>query len=177
MSGLRLLTGADLPPLGWQHTEPLDVGRIGPIVDFDMMPKPKGGLWTATVRYENGVPVATSWTDWCRSEHYGTPTAPVTLIVPDRPATVYRIDSTADLKELEAAYHRPSDIDLRMWPQMSWTRIAADIDAVWLTDAGQWATRFSQPGLYGWDCETVLWLNPRFTVGDTITLPEETPDE
>lgn len=167
---LQTLTGRDLPPLGWQHVKPLNLAEIASLAD-DRWVKPRGGLWTSVIRYENGQPTSTSWTDWCLGEDFGTPAAPVTVVIPDPTAVVYRIDDTADLKALEQAYHQPNDLGIGMWPQLSWVRMGADLDAIWLTDAGQWATRFSQPGLYGWDCETVLWLNPKVTVGETFTLP------
>ena len=34
------------------------------------------------------------------------------------------------------------------------------IDAIFLTEEGEHATRFSEPGLYGWDCESILVMNP-----------------
>jgi len=34
------------------------------------------------------------------------------------------------------------------------------IDALWLTVRGERATRYTTPGLYGWDCECVLIMNP-----------------
>jgi hypothetical protein len=34
------------------------------------------------------------------------------------------------------------------------------IDAIWLTEAGQWETRHTYPrNLYGWDCETIFIMN------------------
>ena len=33
-------------------------------------------------------------------------------------------------------------------------------DAIFLTEKGQHETRFSEPSLYGWDCECVLVMNP-----------------
>ena len=34
------------------------------------------------------------------------------------------------------------------------------IDAIYLTEKGEQETRFESPGLYGWDCECVLVMNP-----------------
>lgn len=175
MTTLPTLRGADLPPLGWQHATALDVAKIQPVTDSGFI-KPHGGLWTATLTVDaDEVVVDTSWASWCRSEGFANPTAPVTVVIPDRDATVYVIDTVADLKALEEAFYHPSPLGVAMWPQLSWERVATELDSIWLTDAGQWATRFSQPGLYGWDCETVLWLKPRFTVGATVTLGQEVP--
>lgn len=39
--------------------------------------------------------------------------------------------------------------------------IRSGIDAIWLTPKGERETRFSHPkNLYGWDCESVLIMNP-----------------
>lgn len=40
--------------------------------------------------------------------------------------------------------------------------IAKKYDAVHLTSEGQWRTRHSTPNLYGWDCESTLWLRWKF---------------
>lgn len=60
MSLLPTVRGADLPMLGWQHAEPLDVAKIAPIVDTGFI-KPQGGLWTDTLTVDtDGVVVDTS---------------------------------------------------------------------------------------------------------------------
>lgn len=159
--GLRLLTGLDLPPLAWQHATAYDPARFMPVRHGDHMPvKPYGGLWTAPLHPDGG----THWTDWCRHENFGNPDAPLTIIEPDPGAVVYLIDTVEDLLALEARYPGPRMPGVAMWPGLDWEAVACDIDAVWLTDEGQWRTRFSHPGLYGWDCATVLWLQPRYTV-------------
>jgi hypothetical protein len=58
----------------------------------------------------------------------------------------------------------------RVRAPIDWLSVAKDVDAVWLTHMGQIHTRFSDPSLYGWDCSTVFWLNPAFTVGEPITI-------
>lgn len=171
MPHLTTITGADLPPLGWQHTEPLNLDHIQPVTLRPMFPiKPHGGLWTSPMRDGKA-----DWTRWCEGERFGAFDAPVTAVIPDRDARVFVIDRHADLLALEAAYPDPQPeipAGIKMWPSIDWAAVARDIDAVWLTEAGQWATRFSQPGLYGWDCETVFWLNPRLRVGDVLDAKE-----
>lgn len=156
-----MLTGADLPPLAWQNSEPYDQAKWRRPIDdrHGWTIKPYGGLWTAPLD-DDGV---TAWGRWCECEDYGNPDAPLTIVTPHADAKVYRINDLTDLLQLEAMFSvEPSGPDIQMWPKMSWAKAAADIDAVWLTAAGEARTRFSTPGLYGWDCETVLWLQPRF---------------
>lgn len=168
---VRLLAGSDLPPLGWQHATPLDLSRVEPLRN-DLM-KPKGGLWTSPIRADDDGWVRSDWTRWCESEQFGTPSAPVTRIIPDPSARVAVVDTHADLLALESSYRDTNPVlHAGMWPLVNWVKMAQDIDAVWLTEAGQWATRFTTPGLYGWDCETVFWLNPRFTVGERVEPAE-----
>ena len=44
---------------------------------------------------------------------------------------------------------------------LDWDKIARDFDAVRLTEGGQHVTRFTHPGLYGWDVESTVWLHPK----------------
>lgn len=160
MTALPLISGSDLPALGWQHVARLLLDVIEPVGNNPM--KPTGGLWTSPIRDGR-----TGWTQWCVREDFATPDAPVTVVVPDPDARVYVIDSHADLLALEAAYRDGAEeFPFGMWAKLNWVAMAADIDAVWLTDDGQWATRMTTPGMYGWDCETVFWLNPRLSVGE-----------
>ena len=56
--------------------------------------------------------------------------------------------------------------------------VRAGIDAIWLTAHGESATRFSRPySLYGWDCESVLIMNPSGIVPDLINQEQENTDE
>lgn len=159
------VSGSDLPRLAWQHVKPFDPARIDPVHAGEILPvKPSGGLWTAPL----GDDGRTAWTEWCSAEEYGDPTEPITELIPDPDARVYVINTVADLVALESTYRDEHVVQMvphrSPWPALDWTAMARDLDAIWLTDEGQWATRFSQPGLYGWDCETVFWLNPRVRV-------------
>lgn len=155
------ITGADLPPLGWQHKTPLNPATVAPVTNGDI--KPHGGLWTSPMR-STGM---TGWIDWCADNSFGNPSDPVTAITADPDARAYVIDTHDDLLRLEAAYRNPTPrlpIEIRMWPAIDWTALARDVDALWLTDAGQWATRYTTPGLYGWDCEMVFWFRVKFSI-------------
>lgn len=155
---------AHLPPLGWQSAEAYDPADFEPIRASAWGGKPFGGLWTSPLFVVGG----TAWTKWCIRNEYGDPSAPITLIIPDRSVRVTVINTHEDLLDVEAEYEGPQDVDSfltpdSMWPRLDWEKLATDCDAVWLTEDGQHNTRFTRPGLYGWDCETVLWLQPSFT--------------
>jgi hypothetical protein len=155
---MTLYTGADLPELGWQSADPFDPQRWAPIGPGPIPVKPSGGLWTAPINARG-----TAWTEYCMS--YGAPDAPIYRVVPDPGAAVFIIHNVEDLQELERKFPDVEPPWVPMWPRLDWVAAAQAIDAVWLTEYGQHATRFSEPGLYGWDCETVLWLRPSFTIG------------
>lgn len=153
--------GADLPKVAFVHPNPLDPSLIGTIRN-DGHTKPIGGLWLSPV----GADGRTAWQSWCAGEDYdpyrGKPArAHRVELRPD--ARVAKIDSAADLDALAGAYPAQDRSPL------NFEALAGDFDAVWLTDRGQWATRFrdgdlrdiggSAPNLYGWDIESVLVLN------------------
>jgi hypothetical protein len=142
-------------------------------------PKPKaGGLWTSPPGANGG----SAWTDWCLSEEYQDPPFPFYELIPEPDAQMYVIDSYADLVALMAQYGRqpyedvkPGDAlyDVRVF---DWEKMAQDVDALHLTEAGQWATRFTHPlDLYGWDCASTLWFGWKFS--DVIDLGLWSPEE
>lgn len=124
--------------------------------------KPRGGLWTSTYdeRYGSG------WIQWCLSESFdcgpADPVFRVWTLEPDPAARIYEIDTYADLARLCERYGQTIEHGSYSETCPAWSRIARDYDAVHLTDEGQWATRFSDPNLYGWDCESTLWLRWAF---------------
>jgi hypothetical protein len=163
-----MVTGSELPRLGWAaHGFTFDRSEWRPIQNTIGMPiKPHGGLWTAPLLDDGGTP----WTRWCEDNDYDHSPGPVVPIRPDPDAAVFVIDTLNDLEEFGRRF--PPDgprpvYRFPMWMPLDWEKAATEVDAVWLTEEGQYRTRHSMPGLYGWDCETVLWLQPRFT--------EETP--
>lgn len=152
--------------------EPSHGDRAGPWV------KPNGGLWTSTF----DGPYGSAWCQWCIGEQfYGrgisdqavdneyvrfNVRAHIYKLTPRADARIYEIGSLDDLQRLVDTYGAPSvwsNLDVahssmpREYPD--WLAMAADFDGVRLTEGGQWATRLSMPAnLYGWDCESTLWL-------------------
>lgn len=126
-----------------------------------------GGLWTST-KLPDG---SSGWTAWCLGEEFAGPDFDVWELEPDPSARVYTIDAYADLAALAEAFPPVCDHHdrpclpghRRFGSGVSWRRVAAEYDAVHLTDEGQWRTRMSDPhSLYGWDCESTLWFRHRF---------------
>jgi hypothetical protein len=146
--------------------------------------KPRGGLWTSTY----GPVYGSGWVDWCLSEDYNVPPDgrfASWLLEPNPTAVVLEIDSYEDLQVLvESDY----GIDgpgyaLRLGGRgINFEKLATwgHIDAIHLTERGQWATRLSHPHtLYGWDCESTLWLRWAFVkvenLGYRRWMPAEAP--
>jgi hypothetical protein len=159
--GLQCFTRPEVgAPLSREHFHQPEV--------VDLLPyrKPSGGLWTSTWDDRFG----SAWVQWCVSEEFRCPPdsvwADVWLLKAKRDARVFVIDSYRDLAELVERYpHRalaPSYVPRRdITPH--WLKVASDYDAVSLTDAGQSSTHLSYPlDLYGWDCESTLWLRWMF---------------
>jgi hypothetical protein len=157
-----------------------DVALINVIEHATAIPvKPLGGLWTSPVeRDDDGVVTGTAWTTWCDDADFGEPARIVTIIEPDPTATVYTIDTVDDMTALAEAYPWPESyyaklftgMPAALWPVIDWPAMALDIDAVCLTYGGQWRTHLSMPGFNGWDCATVLWLQPRVRQGSLVEL-------
>ncbi|MCX4792445.1 hypothetical protein OG369_42475 [Streptomyces sp. NBC_01221] len=184
---LATITAVSLPPQVYAHNTTHDVAlaadsaRFRPIASTHgwVKPKPGTGLWTATVtgRDGSGQPADSGWLEYRRDEMCSDTTGTLlTEILPTRDARILLVDSHQHLIDLVAAFPAPYEWGYRTeqkypdWPALA----AAGWDAVYLTDRGQWATRFpdSGPDLYGWDLESVLWLRHSYTVGTTtISAP------
>ena len=103
-----------------------------------------GGLWTSPIDSN------WSWKDFCDVEHVRTISEnnSFELILNDD-ANILVID---ELKDLLNAPLINNNLNFEL--------ISNTYDAIWLTENGQSATRWSHPcSLYGWDVETVLILN------------------
>jgi hypothetical protein len=116
--------------------------------------KPKGGLWTSPVDSNWG------WKDWCEGAEFRQCHESNSFKLKFNPDTkIILIDSLKDLIELPLL-----DIGLgsikREYPDFSF--LSTMCDAIWLTEKGQGETHLTYPiSLYGWDCESVLIMNPK----------------
>lgn len=120
--------------------------------------KPKGAFWTST--YNEG---SSSWLEWCEMEMPGWVCTNNFLLTVDPNAKVYVINSLDDLEQLLAMYPY-SGFMSEYFSYVDWAAMAnAGWDGVQVTEAGQRATRYSNPGLYGWDCESTAWFRWVFT--------------
>ena len=125
-----------------------DPKKFLPISDLPLHNKPKGGLWTSPVDSKYG------WWNWCEDESFGDTTKSFEV---DFKGTFFVIDSVDDMNKLPW-------IELKGFSFVSFQALCANCftyDAIHLTEKGQNETRLTYPrSLYGWDCETVLVMNP-----------------
>lgn len=126
----------------------------------------RGGLWTST--YFDFHPFS-AWGDWCQENEWSLDVdLRLFTLEPESGARVYEVNSYEDLVWLFTIYGRdpknPIGMLYRTERELVWENIAADYDAVHLTEQGQYETHLSMPyDLYGWDCESTLWLRWAFT--------------
>jgi hypothetical protein len=122
----------------------------------------KGGLWTAQWDEQYGG----GWVQWCYGEDFDVPkdlSWEVTLLTPKPDARILVIDCLSDLKAAFERWPDPSPNSRFGKGYPAWHLIAKEFDAVHLTERGQWDTRLTMDvDLYGWDCESTLWLSWAF---------------
>jgi len=126
---------------------------VQPIKNRNWM-KPFGGLWTSPINSKYG------WREWCKAEDfevYRLENSFKLLFNPD--VKIFTIDTLQDLEKTPLEKVEIGKFK-REYPDFE--LLAKTYDAIWLTERGQYETRYSQPAnLYGWDCETVLIMNPQ----------------
>ena len=114
--------------------------------------KPSGGLWTSPIDSEFG------WKDWCECENFRSCTTENSFTLKFKPKSkILVIDTLLDLESIPMVKGPYSFF--QHFPNFE--LISKCKDAIWLTINGEHETRLSHPySLYGWDCESVLILNP-----------------
>lgn len=125
--------------------------------------KPTGGLWASPYLGER---FGSDWVQWCLGANYDVPEDgwDSYLLYPNKDSKIYVVDDLDNLEWLCRNYdctpdHMKMDGKVLGWSWIDFERISNDFDAIYLTERGQWATRYTLPySLYGWDCETFLAL-------------------
>jgi hypothetical protein len=161
ITGYELGAQARLAKASQEKIRPERFERIQ-MGDFPWCKPYKGGLWTST--YDPTF--CCDWYQWCHSEmpeRWRSQSAWVWLIQPEDDAHIFQIHTLDDLKELIERFPAENNSGLKALGNFpDWKAIEQVYDGVNLTEEGQWATRLSDPNLYGWDCESTLWLNWAF---------------
>lgn len=117
--------------------------------------KPANGLWASPV-LEDGE---TGWSSWCRKACYASYSLKTYFDFHLAPETrIYVIDTFQELVDLVEAFSR--DVFCNHYANLDFEKLQTTYDAIYLTDNGEQATRYSQPSLYGWDCASLLVMSP-----------------
>ncbi len=122
------------------------------IENGDLPTKPYGGLWTCP---------GEQWKEWCEKEEFDNIEAKNKVIIEAEFKELITIDTEADLHKLQWSI----DTWTKQYPMhfINFEKMKKKgVDGIYLTDAGQWATRMTNPyHLYGWDFESLLILNEK----------------
>ena len=142
-----------------------DPQKFKPVKNRLAWVKPKHGLWASELTdTEKGT---TAWRTWCEGEEFHLESFSVFFdfeLAED--ARLCVIDTFNDFHELLLRYNSKN---LPEWAKgeggisnqyLDFEALSKDYEVLELTDKGQHETRFSSPGLYGWDCASILVMNP-----------------
>ena len=128
------------------HKE-FSLDRFNPIVNCQYFSKPTGGLWASPVDADNG------WKVWCEAENFRKCEIENSFTFTLRDdANVLYVDSKECLSDLpkQNTWH---DI----WCTLDFEKLMETYDAVELNLSAAPNLYFE---LYGWDCDSILILNP-----------------
>jgi hypothetical protein len=119
--------------------------------------KPTGGLWVSPRDSEH------SWAQWCMAEQFNIERLEAYFDLTIHPdSRTFVIDSCEDAKGLPWHPMPGMDEGNFRFLQPDWKAIIMDgWDMIILTAKGEVETRFGEPSLYGWDCESGVILNPQ----------------
>jgi hypothetical protein len=128
----------------------------------DPIHKPDGGLWTSTVTDDG----RSGWLDTLERLGLYSGDENVWFLEPEDDLEVLLIEDEPHLNAILENYRRDDSpivsAQSRTFAPLDFEAIAENYAAIRLTEEGQWNTRMTRPGLYGWDSETVLWLQWSF---------------
>lgn len=134
--------------------------KFNPIKNKDWI-KPSGGLWASPIKSNWG------WKDWCKSQEFQLEKLSIffKFTFKGKAFVINNLEDSAKLPWkpnpilpkkliLNSSFSFAYVIDFEL--------LSKKYDGVFLTVQGEFETRFPRKySLYGWDCETLLVLNPR----------------
>jgi len=126
-----------------------EINRFEAIKNREGFAKPKGGLWASPIDSNYG------WRDWCFDNDFHVDRLD-SYFTFQLCGNVFVIDGMHDALKLpwlgNDRFFRYPDFE---------HILNIGYDAVYLTLLGEEETRFGEPSFYGWDCESVLVMNPK----------------
>lgn len=143
-----------------------DLFRFTPIQNREMFSKPSGGLWASAVDSEYG------WKEWCTDENFRMSNLSESFeFVLTEWAKVLHIRSVKDLESLPR-HETPGWYGELMWDcldfeillSQGWDAIELHLSEEDLSQVGFCEGLYYK--LYGWDCDSILIMNPYVVVED-----------
>ena len=117
-------------------------------------PMPKTGLWASPIDSSYG------WADWCNEEGFRDCNTDNSFVFKlEDEVKILTINNESDLNKLPTIKNRIAGKGI------DFEKLSKTYDAILLTEDGQWKTRHGYPlNLCGWDCESILIMNPNSIV-------------
>lgn len=179
--GITAGRGPELGPVYWSDGGSgarLARSKLRPVQDPDsVLWKPTGGLWTAPPLPDAEPPAVapvtgfhTTWTDWRAREYEDGGTGALTAVHPSASSVVVHVTTAADLEAIRQRWPLRVETAVETIDGFSFEAMCRDgVDALRVDPAA------SSPPigdlLYGWDVDTVFWLNPaKVTLGRRVSV-------
>lgn len=123
--------------------------KFEPIVNSFRFSKPNGGFWASRIDAKYG------WRDWCEDNEFNLDRLDRSFTFTLKEGSrVYEIRSVAD------AFKLPFNSPSKFFAYIDFEKCLEEgIDAIEVTDID-----FVYETLYGWDCDSILILNPEIIV-------------
>jgi len=187
-TGLRIITGAELPPQGWSSRCGVRLNRevfTAPTIAHVPMARSQptsGGLFTSSLIYVGTELLGTHWTE---GNPVGDAGNLVYRVVPKPNARIVVIDSHKDLlaavdrwrhtDESMSPFRGILDLDSERNTTVDWPAAAREVDGFWLTVDGNEEAHdaTNRINLITWDTEQVLWLRPTFVCGRRLPVASQ----
>ena len=134
-----------------------DPALFCPILNRGLFVKPYGGLWASP------VDACFGWKDWCRDSRFRVcdDNNSFTFTLSDK-ARVLVIDTNDKLKDLPQI---EDEYALSMWCLLDFEKLEEEYDAIELVLSADSRLYWS---LYGWDCDSILVMNPNVVVEEKL---------
>lgn len=135
--------------------------------DYGVKPKHRSGMWSSSLINQDGK-ITSDWVEWCRAENFGPDKQDWYLLYPKPKIKIFQIDNIDDCVWLDTNDFLIKENIIHTGlnhMSMDFVKLKkAGFDGINLTEEGQHATRWHKLySLYGWDCESTVWLNWNFT--------------
>jgi hypothetical protein len=122
-----------------------DKNKFQPVKNTPYWNKPSGGLWASPINCNYG------WKEWCIIEEFGDLSSNFKFSIT---GNIFKI-KIDNLNKLPLITNNSREFPIYTIVIDFEAAVNSGIDAIWLTESN-----IRHKSFYGWDCESVLILNP-----------------